>query len=116
MFFNRNKIKKDMIRAINPTSKASLKMQCLLVSNGDIDKAERLYDFMAKDMPDLPMYDPIQPTTLQQVKQTAAETFGWLNENQETIMNWAGMIRSFFSKGATTVDVPPSAPLPPING
>ena len=37
-----------MIRAINPTSKASLKMQCLLVSNGDIDKAERLYDFHGK--------------------------------------------------------------------
>lgn len=117
MFFNRkNKIKKEMIRAINPTSKASLKMQCLLVSNGDIDKAERLYDFMAKDMPDLPMYDPVQPTTLQQVKQTAADTFGWINENQETIMNWAGMIRSFFSKGAPPVDVPPQAPLPPING
>ena len=75
-----------MIRAINPTSKASLKMQCLLVSNGDIEKAERLYDFMAKDMPDLPMFDPVQPSTMQQVKQTAADTFGWINENQETII------------------------------
>ena len=105
-----------MIRAINPTSKASLKMQCLLVSNGDIDKAERLYDFMAKDMPDLPMFDPVQPTTLQQVKQTAAETFGWINENQDTIMNWVGMIHGMFSKGVPPAGAPPQGPLPPING
>ena len=105
-----------MIRAINPTSKASLKMQCLLVSNGDIDKAERLYDFMAKDMPDLPMFDPVQPTTMQQVKQTAAETFGWINENQETIMTWVGMIRGMFSKGVQPAGAPPQGPLPPING
>ena len=117
MLFNtKNKIKKEMIRAINPTSKASLKMQCLLVSNGDIDKAERLYDFMAKDMQDLPMFDPVQPTTLQQVKQTAAETFGWINENQDTIMNWVGMIRGMFSKGVPPAGASPQGPLPPING
>ena len=117
MFFRRNKIKKEMIRAINPTSKASLKMQCLLVSNGDIDKAERLYDFMAKDMPDLPMFDPVQPTTMQQVKNTAVETFQWLNSNQETLMNWAGFFRGLFSKGApASGTTPPPSPLPPING
>ena len=116
MFWStKNKIKKEMIRAINPTSKASLKMQCLLVSNGDIDKAERLYDFMAKDMPDLPMFDPVQPTTLQQVKQTAAETFGWINENQDTIMNWVGMIRGMFSKSVPPAGASPQGPLPPIN-
>ena len=104
-----------MIRAISPTSKASLKMQCLLVSNGDIDKAERLYDFMAKDMADLPMFDPIQPTTLQQVKNTASETFNWINSNQETIMNWIGMVRGLFGK-ATPTPTAPAAPLPPING
>ena len=117
MFWStKNKIKKEMIRAINPASKASLKMQCRLVSNGDIDKAERLYDFMAKDMPDLPMFDPVQPTTLQQVKQTAAETFGWINENQDTIMNWVGRIRGMFSKGVPAAGAPPQGPLPPING
>lgn len=112
MMFHKNRIKKEMLQHLRPTSKASLKQQCLLLSNGDIDKAERLYDFMTKDMPDLPMYDPIQPTTMQQVKQTAVETFGWINENQETIMNWVGIIRNLFGKGGT----PPQAPLPPING
>lgn len=104
-----------MIRALNPTSKASLKMQCLLVSNGDVDKAERLYDFMAKDMPDLPMFDPIQPTTLQQVKETAVQTVSWVNENKENIMDWVGIIKGIFSKNPTVVPSAPSTPLPPIN-
>lgn len=103
-----------MIGAINPTSKASLKMQCLLVSNGDIDKAERLYDFIAKDMPDLPTYDPIQPTTMQQVKDTAVQAVSWINENQENIVNWVSTIKSLFGKG----NIPsqgPIEPIPPIN-
>lgn len=115
MFWNRNKINKEMIRAINPTSKASLKMQCLLVSNGDIDKAERLYDFMAKDMPDLPMFDPVQPTTMQQIKDGAANTMNWIKENKDDIMDWVGFVKGMFSKGGTP-PTPPSASLPPING
>lgn len=104
-----------MIRAINPTSKASLKMQCLLVSNGDIDKAERLYDFMAKDMPDLPMFDPVQPTTMQQVKETASSTFAWIKENKNDILDWVGFFQGMFGKGGKP-PASPAAPLPPING
>lgn len=111
MFFSKHKIKKDMIRAINPTSKASLKMQCLLVSNGDIEKAERLYDFMAKDMPALPDFDPQTPTTMQQVKESAVQTVTWINENKDNILDWIGLIRGMFSK----TPAPPSAPIPPIN-
>jgi hypothetical protein len=114
MFWNRNKIKKDMIRAINPTSKASLKMQCLLVSNGDIEKAEKLYDFMAKDMPDLPMFDPVPPTTMQQIKDGAANTMNWLKENKDDIMDWVGFLRGMFAKGGN--EPTGGAPLPPING
>ena len=84
-----------MIRAINPTSKASLKMQCLLVSNGDIEKAEKLYNFMAKDMPDLPMYDPVPPTTIQQIKDGAVNTMNWLKENKEDIMD---LMKTFIIK------------------
>lgn len=104
-----------MIRAIQPTSKASLKMQCLLVCNGDIEKAERLYDFMSKGLEDLPTFDNIPPTTMQQIKDGAVNTFTWLNENQEQVMNWVGIIKNMFGKGGGGNVPPTNAPLPPIN-
>ena len=33
-------------------------MQCLLICNGNIEEATKLYDYFAKDMPALPDYDP----------------------------------------------------------
>lgn len=103
-----------MIQAIRPTSKSSLKMQCLLVSNGDIDKAERLYDFMAKDLDDLPTFDAIQPTTMQQLKDGAVQTFSWINQNQEQVMNWIGIVKDLFGKGGGNTPTP-STPIPSIN-
>ena len=113
--FNRNKIDKDMITAIKPTSKSTLKMQCLMVANGDIDKAERLYDFMIKDMDDLPLFEPQQPTTMAQIKDGATSIFGWVNENQDNIAGWINIIRGMFSKNAPTAQVT-TTPIPDING
>lgn len=113
--FHKNRIKKEMLQHLRPTSKASLKHQCLLLSNGDIDKAERLYNYMIKDMEDLPIFDPVQPTTLQQVKDGAISTMSWLNENRDTILDWVGFFRGMFGKGGAPT-VPPQGPLPPING
>ena len=103
-----------MIARLNPMSKASLKQQCLLIAEGDIDKATKLYDFYIKDMEDLPTFDPIQPTTMQQVKETASSTFQWVKENKDDIMDWVGFFRGMFSKGGG--DASGGAPLPPING
>lgn len=105
-----------MIRSIRPTSKASLKTQCLLIANGDIDKAERLYDFMAKDMEDLPLFDPIPPTTMQQAQSMISQGVTWVNENQETIMNWVGFFKQMFSKGDAPIFPPTGASgIPTIN-
>lgn len=112
MFWRRNKISKDMIPNIRPTSKAALKMQCLYSCNGDIDKATRLYDYLTKGMEDLPTYDPVQPTTMQQFKDGAMQTFDWINKNQDTILSWVDMIRGMFNKGGGSV--PPEAPASPI--
>lgn len=103
-----------MIQHLRPTSKAALKQQCLMLSNGDIEKAMKLYDFMIKDMEDLPMFDQVPPTALQQVKEGAMGTMAWLNDNKNDILDWVGIIRGMFSKGGG--EIPPSAPLPPING
>ena len=40
----------DEIAKINPTSKAALKQQCLYLASLDIDKAEKMYDFLVKNM------------------------------------------------------------------
>ena len=74
-----------MIQAIRPTSKATLKMQCLMVCKGDIDEANKLYDYFAKDMPELPDYDPVQPTWMDNTKQTASSIMAWLGENKDTL-------------------------------
>ena len=116
MFWNRNKIRKDMLPNLRPTSKASLKMQCLLTCNGDLEKASKLYDFMIKDMEDLPMFDVQPPTTMQQDKETIGQGIGWLKENQNEIIQGIEWIRSMFGRGG---GMPPSgaapSPIPPIN-
>lgn len=116
MFFKRNKIKKDMIQNIRPTSKVALKMSCLYTCNGDVDKAERLYKFLSDGLDDLPTFDAVQPTTMQQIKDGAVQTFGWINQNQDTIMNWIGIVRDMLGKGNKQVVPPtPSSPIPSIN-
>ena len=117
MFFKRNKIRKDMIQNIRPTSKVALKMSCLYTCNGDVDKAEKLYKFLCDGLDDLPTFDVQQPTTMQQIKDGAVQTFQWLNQNQDTIMNWVGIIKQIFNKGGGGAAPMPtaSAPIPPIN-
>lgn len=115
LFKRRTKINKDMIQAIRPTSKATLKMQCMMICNGDVAKAKELYDFYIQDMDELPMFDPMQPTAMQQVKDGAVQTFAWLNENQQTIVNWVGFFKGLFNSQAVSA-APAAPPVPPING
>jgi len=114
MFTNRTKIKKEMIGQLRPTSKAALKHQCLIMAEGDVDKAERLYDFMIKDMDDLPTFDVVPPSTMQQVKDGAIGTMNWIKENKDDIMDWVGFLRGMFAKGGNAPTG--GSPLPPING
>ena len=104
-----------MIHNLRPTSKAALKQQCLLISKGDLEQASKLYDFMIKDMEELPMFDVAPPTTMQQLKDGAVQTFSWINENQDTIINWVGLIKDLFGKGGGTPSAPASQAIPPIN-
>lgn len=83
-----------MIQDFQPTSKLALKRMCLSSAKGDLDKAMKLYDFMAKDMDELPMFDPTKPTIMQQVKNGANDTFQWLNQNADQIFLWVDVIQS----------------------
>lgn len=116
-----------MIKALRPTSKATLKMQCLVIAKADIDEATKLYDYFAKDMPDLPDYDPAPTTWLDNTKQTANDLMAWLKENQGTLAQGYDFIRSIIAnRGALpsitpdpTATVPDGSAvgnaLPPIN-
>lgn len=106
-----------MIQAIRPTSKATLKMQCLFACKGDIAESTKLYDYFARDMPEFPDYDPIQPTWVDNTKETVNGLMGWLRENQGTLAQGYEFIRGIVQNRSLPPITPeaPAAPLPPIN-
>lgn len=111
-----------MIQGIRPTSKASLKLQCLFATKGDIDEAKKLYDFFAEDIPSLPDYDPAPQTWVDTTKRTATDIFAWFRDNQNTIATGYEMVRQMTGNRLPPLTLPvaePEAPavepLPPIN-
>ena len=113
MFFRKRRQRRlEMIQAIRPTSKASLKLQCLWASNGDVDKAKKLYDFFADDMKDLPDNDPIPATWMTNARDMANGAVGWFRENQDTLAQGWEFIRGMFAKAPVAEE---NVPLPQIN-
>ena len=102
----------SMISAIQPTSKAALKMQCLMICKSDVKQAKELYDFYAEDLKDLPDFDVIPPTLMENMKTNAVGIFNFVKENKDDIAQGIDFIRSIISKKNVT---PSATPLPPIN-
>ena len=111
-----------MIQAIRPTSRATLKMQCLFATKGDIDEAAKLYDYFAKDMPALPDYDPVPPTWIDKTGDVANGIVNWLGNNKDALAQGYEIIRGITGNrlppimadlGAQPAE--PAEPLPPIN-
>lgn len=115
MLFRRRRYNMDIMANIRPTSKIALKMQCLAATKYNIDEATKLYDFLSKDIDDLPTFDVVPPTTMQQIRDGAIQTFKWVNENQDTIMNWVGIARNILGKSGNIAPKGTNAPIPPIN-
>lgn len=103
------------LQHINPTSKMALKMSCLTACNNDIDQAERLYNFIAGDMANLPDFDPVKPSIINQITEGANNLFGWLDANGDRLMKGYQLIQTLRGGGvppvveaaAPPVDVPP---------
>lgn len=121
-FFGTNKINPEMVKMISPTSRASLKTTCLLMANGDIDKADRLYDYFTRDMPEIPPYDTPPPTFMDSVKSNVNGLFTLLGEHKDSISQGYEVIRAMFgSRSANVVaDVEETAEavesdLPPVS-
>ena len=83
LWFNRKEKRKKMefIQNYVPTSKAQLLQVSMFFNKGDVHKAQEMFDFYAKNL-DLPDFDPIAPTFMQQLKVNASDLFTWIKENQ----------------------------------
>lgn len=104
----------DMMSNYKPTSKSSLKQFCLMTAKGDVKQAGELYDFMIKDMEDLPTFDPVPPTFMDNAKSTVTGIFNFVQENKDGIGQVADMVRAIIGRRGGVVN-PPTEALPPIN-
>ena len=115
LWFNKEKKKKmDVLQNFVPTSKAQLIQVAMYMNHGDVAKAQEFFDFYAKNL-DLPDFEPVAPTFMQQVKDNAASFFGFIKENQGDIVQGYQFIQSIIkNKGALPLSAPIES-LPPIN-
>lgn len=100
MFNSRKKQKLiEMVGMLKPTSKAALKQQCLMLCNLDIDRAERMYDFLIKDIEDIPAIEPDQKSFIQNVGDSANSILEWFQKNKDILSQGVDLIRGFTNKG-----------------
>lgn len=108
----------DFLQNFVPTSKAQLIQVAMYFNKGDVAKAQEFVDFYSKNL-NLPDFDPIEPTLVQQMKGGVSELYNWIKENQGELVQGYRFIQSVIkNKGeipageaAGTV----ADPLPPIN-
>ena len=111
--FNRRKKEQrllEKISMIKPTSKSALKQQCLYMARMDVEKAEKMYDFLIRDMEELPAIDPAQKSFIENMGGQVSGVFKWIRENQDMLSQGLEMVKGIIAKRK---GVPP---LPPING
>jgi len=105
----------EFIQNYVPTSKAQLLQVAMYFNKGDISKAQEMFDFYAKNL-DLPDFDPVSPTFMQQVKNSASDFFSFIKENREDLMQGYQVIHSIIkNKGELPFAPPAEEPLPSIN-
>jgi len=108
----------EFIQNYVPTSKAQLIQVAMMYNKGDLHKAQEMFDFYAKNL-DLPDFDPIAPSFMQQVKREASELFAFIRDNKDDLAQGYELIRSaIVNRGALPVGEAAGAAteaLPPIN-
>lgn len=96
---------------IRTTSKEALLRSALMASNNDIKKASEICDYVTKMLPNLPDTDPVLPSTLEQVRDTAVKIFQWGRENQDQIVGVTNMVLQMMGK--QPIGMPVTAEVPP---
>ena len=92
---------------IQTTSKDALKRSALFVCNGDLAEAEKLYTYFAKDITDMPAYDPPAQSGFESIKENALGFFNWIDTNQDKLLNYVSIFKALRSGEVPSV---PSAP------
>ena len=105
-----------MVGMIRPTSKAALKQQCLFLANLDVDKAEKMYDFLIKGMEEIPAVEAASKSFMQNFGEQASGILGWFRENQDVLGQGIDIIKGIVASRKGSPAVPAASPLPPING
>jgi len=114
-WFKERKKKMEFIQSYIPTSKAQLIQIAMWYHKGDLHKAQEMVDFYTKNM-ELPDFDPVAPTFLQQFKVNASEFYSWVKNNQSEILQGYQFIQSIIkNKGELPLVTPQESQLPPIN-
>lgn len=116
-FNNKDKQERmDFIQTYVPTSKAQLLHVAMWYHKGDIQKAQEMVDYYTKNI-ELPEFDPVPPTIMEQVKQNATSIFSWIKQNQSDIITGYQFIQQIIAnKGALpSIESAEEASLPAIN-
>ena len=115
LWFNNNKKKKmEFIQNYVPTSKAQLLQVAMYFNKGDIQKAQEMFDFYSKNL-NLPDFDPVSPTFMQQVRSNASDIYSWIKENQSDLIQGYQLIQSIIKNKGELPIATADQPLPSIN-
>lgn len=84
-----------------------------MLCNLNVEKAEKMYDFLVKGMEDIPNVEPASKSFIQNFGEQANGIIGWFRDNQDMLVQGFDFIRGIVTKKGGPV--PSAAPLPPIN-
>ena len=98
---------------IDPTNKLSAKMSCLAACDGDVARARELYEFIVDgmDIPDMPL---MKKSAFVQIKETAQDLFGWVDQNQDKLIQGYNFIQSIRNGTPISPSAPNTSEIPPI--
>lgn len=85
-FNKREKQRMEILKSYVPTSKAQLLQLAMMYGDGDLKKAQELFDFYSRNL-NLPDFDPANPNFFQRAGKTVGGLMGWLKDNQGDLIN-----------------------------
>lgn len=101
----------NALQNYKPTSKSSLKHFCLMATDCNLTEAEKLYNFLIKDITELPDFDPAPLSFMDKTKGTLDEIINFTESHKDSLLQAVDMVRGIFSKRSPVIN----NPLPPIN-